>query len=89
MIFNICVAFGKAKRLHLLLSAVNSNQILMNDTQSWYIVKHPAGHCEIITVNETQENQLLIREHWGPFASQAEAIARRVGLIRSGKCQPV
>jgi hypothetical protein len=28
-------------------------------------------------------------ERWGPFASQAEAIARRVGLIRAGKCQPL
>lgn len=60
----------------------------MNDSQTWYIVKHSAGHCEITPVNETQENQLS-QEHWGPFASQAEAIARRVGLIRAGKCQPV
>ncbi|HEY9630251.1 MAG TPA: DDE transposase family protein [Coleofasciculaceae cyanobacterium] len=29
------------------------------------------------------------KERWGPFASQGEAIARRVGLIRSGKCQPL
>ncbi|MEB3356444.1 MAG: hypothetical protein VKK04_06935 [Synechococcales bacterium] len=28
-------------------------------------------------------------QRWGPFASQGEAIARRVGLIRSGKCRPV
>ncbi len=79
--FMICV--------YLLLSAVNSNQAKMNSTQTWYIVKHSAGHCEIITGNETQENQLLIQERWGPFPSQAEAIARRVGLIRAGKCQPV
>ncbi|MGB3493376.1 MAG: hypothetical protein WBA57_11645 [Elainellaceae cyanobacterium] len=26
---------------------------------------------------------------WGPFDSQGEAIARRVGLIRSGRCKPV
>jgi len=25
---------------------------------------------------------------WGPFSSQEEAIARRVGLIRAGKCKP-
>jgi hypothetical protein len=29
-----------------------------------------------------------IVEQWGPFESADEAIARRVGLIRSGKCQP-
>ncbi|WP_442944889.1 hypothetical protein [Nostoc sp.] len=30
-----------------------------------------------------------IIEQWGPFSSPEEAIARRVGLIRAGKCQPV
>ncbi|MCY7273232.1 MAG: DDE transposase family protein, partial [Phormidesmis sp. CAN_BIN44] len=29
------------------------------------------------------------REQWGPFESQGVAIARRVGLIRAGKCKPV
>ncbi|MFY7834605.1 MAG: DDE transposase family protein, partial [Pseudanabaena sp.] len=27
-------------------------------------------------------------ETWGAFASQSEAIAKRVGLIRAGKCTP-
>lgn len=27
-------------------------------------------------------------ECWGPFESQSIAIARRVGLIRAGKCKP-
>ncbi len=25
---------------------------------------------------------------WGPFDSESDAIARRVGLIRAGKCSP-
>ena len=25
---------------------------------------------------------------WGPFKTQNQAIAKRVGLIRAGKCQP-
>jgi len=25
---------------------------------------------------------------WGPFETQNQAIAKRVGLIRAGKCQP-
>ncbi|NMG19152.1 transposase [Brasilonema bromeliae] len=62
----------------------------MSDTQTWYIVKHSAGHCEIIPSDEaTEESSPEIIEQWGPFSSQEEAIARRVGLIRSGKCQPV
>jgi hypothetical protein len=27
-------------------------------------------------------------KHWGPFSSREEAIAKRIGLIRAGKCQP-
>ena len=59
----------------------------MNNTQTWYIVKRPAGYCEIVS-SQNQENDLAVDEHWGPFTSQDEAFARRVGLIRAGKCQP-
>ena len=27
-------------------------------------------------------------EQWGAYASEQEAIAKRIGLIRAGKCQP-
>lgn len=27
-------------------------------------------------------------EKWGPFKAKNQAIAKRVGLIRAGKCQP-
>ena len=59
----------------------------MTNTQTWYIVKQTDGHCDIIPSNQTQENSA--QERWGPFTSQDEAFARRIGLIRSGKCQPV
>ena len=62
----------------------------MNDAQSWHIVKRSAGNCEIVPSQEiTEDDNLEIIEQWGPFTSEGEAIARRVGLIRSGKCQPV
>lgn len=62
----------------------------METTQTWHIVKRPAGNCEIIPSNEaTGDDNPEIIEKWGPFDSQQEAIARRVGLIRAGKCQPV
>lgn len=62
----------------------------MNNTQTWYIVKRPAGHCEIIPKEQGEggEDPEMV-ERWGPFESQEEAIARRVGLIRALKCQPV
>ncbi len=56
----------------------------MTDLQSWYIVKLPPGNCEIVATPSATE-----AEQWGPFASKEEAIARRIGLIRAGKCQPV
>lgn len=62
----------------------------MNNAQSWHIVKLPAGNCEIVPSQEvTEDDNPDIVEQWGPFTSEGEAIARRVGLIRSGKCQPV
>jgi hypothetical protein len=66
----------------------------MADTETWYIVKQPEGHCEIVPANSIEKthspDQAAADEsRWGPYASQTEAIARRVGLIRAGKCQPI
>jgi len=58
----------------------------MSDSQNWYIVKQKNGQCEIIPSPQVEDE--ADSERWGPFASQQEAIARRVGLIRAGKCQP-
>ncbi|OKH24931.1 DDE transposase family protein [Hydrococcus rivularis NIES-593] len=68
---------------------------------NWYIVKTQDGHCLIVAADNDADNAaaiesvapnldrvLDVREKWGPFPSQDEAIARRVGLIRAGKCQP-
>jgi hypothetical protein len=60
---------------------------------AWYIVKQATGHCEIVQMDEPQGDSPQAsprsdEQTWGPFDSQGEAIARRVGLIRAGKCQP-
>jgi hypothetical protein len=60
---------------------------------AWYIVKQPTGRCEIVQmdspqVGSPQASPASDEQTWGPFDSQGEAIARRVGLIRAGKCQP-
>ncbi len=58
----------------------------------WYVIKRNSGHCEISQDNPEAEERAgtqPVVQYWGPFESQAEAIARRVGLIRAGKCQPV
>lgn len=61
----------------------------MKKPLTWYIVKHSVSDCEIVPTEKLGDDNLEIIEQWGPFSSQEEAIARRVGLIRAGKCQPV
>lgn len=56
----------------------------------WYICKQASGNCLIVNlmvdIADLELNQSI--ESWGPFPSQNEAIAKRVGLIRAGKCIP-
>jgi len=57
--------------------------------QSWHIAKDSTGQCQII--DQTQLEALpetSKQDTWGPFESQGSAIAKRVGLIRAGKCKP-
>ena len=65
----------------------------------WYIVQRETGQCDILSDDQVAENQLSNSsksesaeyqqfQTWGPFASEGEAIAKRVGLIRAGKCKP-
>ena len=60
----------------------------MSNTQAWYIVKGSNEQCEIVPNLDAEPQTTDIKERWGPFETQQEAIARRVGLIRAGKCQP-
>jgi hypothetical protein len=59
----------------------------MSEANTWYIVKQADGRCTIVTAAELAAGTAE-SDQWGPFASEGEAIARRVGLIRAGKCQP-
>lgn len=60
----------------------------MQNTQLWYIVKRSTSNCEIVPSNLVRDDDPEIIEKWGTFASVEEAIAKRIGLIRAGKCQP-
>ena len=62
----------------------------METTQTWYIVKRNEGHCNLVPSTEVEgKTDPNIVETWGPIDSREDAIARRVGLIRAGKCKPV
>lgn len=56
--------------------------------ESWYIVKQTT-HCQILLATELDALNDSDIEKWGPFETKNQAIAKRVGLIRAGKCQPV
>jgi hypothetical protein len=58
----------------------------MNESQKWYIIKDKEDYCQIVLGEDN--NVFESEQKWGPFNSQEEAIAKRVGLIRAGKCQP-
>jgi hypothetical protein len=58
----------------------------MNQTITWFIIKTEGGFCQIQVTDGTKPPISL--EVWGPFDSQEQAIAARIGLIRAGKCQP-
>ena len=56
--------------------------------ENWYIVKQASQQCEIVSAQALETSEDKSSERWGPFGTQSQAIAKRVGLIRAGKCQP-
>ncbi|XHX76700.1 MAG: hypothetical protein RBJ76_19990 [Stenomitos frigidus ULC029] len=64
----------------------------MSDVNAWYVIREANGQCTLIPANQIDEqqpsDQTQAIERWGPYDSQQDAIARRVGLIRAGKCLP-
>lgn len=67
--------------------AVSGTEVDPNP-QAWYIVKQAQGTCDLLSQSSTAPKPEM-EQVWGPFESREEAIARRVGLIRAGKCLPV
>jgi hypothetical protein len=58
----------------------------MSENSVWYIIKVADGTCQI-TADDFDPTTITTK--WGPCATREEAIAKRIGLIRAGKCQPV
>ena len=66
------------------------------ETETWYVIRQPDGTCSIeselksAAAADTEADAPSEADKvWGPFGSRPEAIARRVGLIRAGRCQPL
>ena len=59
----------------------------MNDTKYWYVIKQQDGTCRVAGF-ATRQTKTPEQEQWGSYNSEPEAIAKKIGLIRAGKCQP-
>ena len=57
----------------------------MSEDRDWYVVKESDGTCRVTLQDPTKTPK---QEHWGSYGSEQEAIAKRIGLIRAGKCRP-
>lgn len=71
---------------HFFVFSYGSTLTMNDNSSAWYIVKQQDATCKIIEVDPSTPP--TIEPHWGPFENQQQAIAKRVGLIRAGKCQP-
>ena len=69
----------------------HTNETQQDTETHWYIVALPNGCCEVVAISDKEQQpdrNAKERRIWGPFRSYKGAIARRIGLIRSGKCKP-
>jgi hypothetical protein len=57
------------------------------EQQFWYIIKQEDGTCQVMQL-ENEQTKTPQPEQWGSYNSEQEAIAKKIGLIRAGKCQP-
>ncbi len=54
----------------------------------WFIIKEASEECQVVSAQVLEALEMPPAEKWGPFKTQSQAIAKRVGLIRAGKCKP-
>jgi len=64
----------------------------MNDSskpeQFWYIVQQEDRTCKVVSLTKQTPEESSEKLQWGSYASEQEAIAKKIGLIRAGKCKP-
>ena len=59
----------------------------MRDDKFWYVIKLEDETCSVEGF-DTEPEKNPDRERWGSFKNESEAIAKKIGLIRAGKCKP-
>ncbi len=58
---------------------------MKSTAQFWYVIKQQDGTCQVV---DFATKQAKTPDQWGFFATEQEASAKKIGLIRAGKCQP-
>ena len=63
----------------------------MDSSCLWYVVKQEDGTCQVVSLDKSTAKtpEQSSKLQWGGFDSEPEAIAKKIGLIRAGKCKPV
>ena len=59
----------------------------MSDAKFWYVIKLEDETCSVESF-DTEPAKTPDRERWGSFKNEQKAIAKKIGLIRAGKCKP-
>ena len=60
---------------------------MSNTKQFWYVVQQEDGTCQVSSFARKQAKAPKHKQ-WGAYDSEQEAIAKKIGLIRAGQCQP-
>ncbi len=60
---------------------------MSNTEQFWYVIQQADGTCQVKNFDSKQA-KTPGQEQWGSYNSEQSAIAKKIGLIRAGKCQP-
>jgi hypothetical protein len=59
----------------------------MSDAKFWYVIKQEDETCSVESF-DTEAAKTPNQERWGSFKNEQQAIAKKIGLIRAGKCKP-
>ena len=58
---------------------------MKSNSKFWYVIKQQDGTCQVA---DFDIQQLKTSEQWGAYATEQDAITKKIGLIRAGKCKP-
>ena len=63
---------------------------MTTDKNFWYVIKQKDDTCEVVELKHPENTPKQSYEsQWGGFKSEQQAISKKIGLIRAGKCKPV